>query len=433
MSSNNRYRERLMDSQREYVLRWVSTVLGFSCTNCLTEETIASIFHELSRTEETVNPARDWRGNWDWQYGAAQRKGLTYVPYLDQLVQAAVPQHKSRSSDPPLWPNNKRFALILTHDVDSVSDLRMSLRGLRQLAKCVGSKPDGVHRKLLSFGSMSARFIAQLFRTRQRDPLWHYEDWLKLEQQYGFKSTFYFFASPIKTPAPWDCIYQFSDVVRFDGKRMTVREMMRNIQEAGWEIGLHGSYHSAMDGETLKSEKVLIEDALGSAVSSIRQHYLHYDIRVTPRLHAQAGFRIDSTQGFNRSVGFRAGTSFPYWCWDHVDEQPLQVLEIPQHVQDLGLFSAGALEYDEETAVRHVLQLMTKVEEVGGCLTLSWHPEHCNRVQYWKTYERVLAEAAARGAWGCGTGELSKWWVNREIRVQTGHPSEPNTLYLAQA
>ncbi|MBV8552868.1 MAG: polysaccharide deacetylase family protein [Acidobacteriaceae bacterium] len=406
--------------ERDYIARWASTILGFPCIDYLSEETASTIFHELSRSEETLNPIRDTWGNWDWQYCASQRKGLTYVPHVDQLLRSAL-SRRVRGSNATMWPANKKFALVLTHDVDMVSESAISLCGLRQCAACELVKPNSLLRKSLSLSRMSARYMSQAFRDRLDDCLWHYEDWLKVEESYGFRSTFYFFPSPVKKPAQWDCIYQFPDIVRFNGKRMTVREMMQSIHRAGWEIGVHGSYRSAFDGEVMKREKGCIEDALGSRVTSVRQHYLHYDVRITPTLQGEAGLTTDSTQGFNRSIGFRAGTSFPYWCWDHVHQNPLRVLEIPLHIMDGSLFHPAALEYDEEFAVRHALQLMDAVEAVGGCLTLLWHAEYLNRPKYRNSYKRLLDEAAQRGAWGCGAGELYEWWLNRETSVAMDH------------
>jgi len=64
--------------------------------------------------------------------------------------------------------------------------------------------------------------------------------------------------------------------------------------------------------DELKRQKGALEKALDHEVVSIRQHYLHYDIRVTPAVHAETGFKYDSTQGFNDNVGFRFGT---YYSW----------------------------------------------------------------------------------------------------------------------
>ena len=192
----------------------------------------------------------------------------------------------------------------------------------------------------------------------------------------------------------------------------------RLARQAG-RSGLHGSFHSATAPGLLAEERAQIEEAIARPVISIRQHWLHYDARLTPSLQAAAGLKADSTQGFNRAIGFRAGSAFPYWSWDHVAGQPSAVLEIPLHIMDGGLFSVGALEYDEELAVAHSLQLMAAVERVGGVLTLNWHAHGISNPVWWRVYERLLSEAAARHAWGCSAGQLYQWWTERESRIQS--------------
>jgi peptidoglycan/xylan/chitin deacetylase (PgdA/CDA1 family) len=250
------------------------------------------------------------------------------------------------------------------------------------------------------------------------DPLWHYEDWLKLEDRYGFRSTFFFFPSHVAKPSVWDAAYHFDDHVRFAGRSMRVRDMMQVIQRAGWDVGLHGSYYSATEPGILGDERSQIERVIGERVISIRQHWLHYDILRTPRLQAEAGLLCDSTQGFNRNIGFRAGTSFPYWCWDHESQSSLPVLEIPMHIMDGALFTTNALEYNLELAIHHCVQLLDRVAKVGGCLTLNWHPNYLNDDKWWSVYETLLEEAARRNAWGCSVGQLYSWWTQRERRLE---------------
>ena len=60
---------------------------------------------------------------------------------------------------------------------------------------------------------------------------------------------------------------------------------------------------------------------------------------------------------------------------------------------------------------------MDEVESVGGCLTLSWHPNAIQYPSYWTVYETLLAEAARRRAWGCTMGEVFQWWTDRAGRI----------------
>lgn len=75
--------------------------------------------------------------------------------------------------------------------------------------------------------------------------------------------------------------------------------MIQEIDRRGWEIGLHPSWYSFDDSDELKKQKQALGNALGSEIVSVRQDYLHYDISVTPVVHAAAGFKYDSTLGFN--------------------------------------------------------------------------------------------------------------------------------------
>ena len=59
---------------------------------------------------------------------------------------------------------------------------------------------------------------------------------------------------------------------------------------------------------------------------------------------------------------------------------------------------------------RRCIELMDRVADVGGVLTLLWHNHHRVKSAEFRCYERVLTEAASRGAWGCSMRQLDRWW-----------------------
>ncbi|HTR81874.1 MAG TPA: polysaccharide deacetylase family protein [Bacteroidota bacterium] len=273
-------------------------------------------------------------------------------------------------------------------------------------------------KKAVELIRLGGQFALQPVRLAGKDdPLWKFEKWLELESLFGFHSTFFFFPAPGPFVHEWDCSYRLSDMVKYGRKKMSVAKMMNEIDLAGWEIGLHGSYHSALNQDLLSIEKREVEDAIGKRIVSTRQHYLHYDVRQTPKNQEQAGFACDSSQGFNRSIGFRAATSFPYVCWNHKEGRPLSILEIPQHIMDGGLFTENALEYNTDLAIQHSIRLMDEVESVGGCLTLSWHPHNIVHEKWWDVYKTILEEAHHRDAWGSSAGEVYNYWTKRQKMI----------------
>jgi peptidoglycan/xylan/chitin deacetylase (PgdA/CDA1 family) len=415
----------LSAAARTYVRAQVSSVLGLPVADDRIDEGLArQLFRELSRTPEVETPARDQWGNWDFPFGDSNRSGDLYRPWLDRpLIELGrkLAAERPDVKPEPRWPDGKKFAVCLTHDVDFITlepDFSRSMRSISHDLELAFRAPRD--RATVTAGlrgaAVSAFRIASLKALRPR-PERSYDEWLKLEDRHGFKSTFFFFPESVSDTHVYDCRYAYDDPAVFDGRRMKVRDLMNEIARAGWDIGLHGSYHSALRSGLLAGQRQQVESVIGRPVTGTRQHWLHYDVRVTPRLQAEAGLTADSTQGFNRNVGFRAGTAFPYPCWDFERDAALPVLEIPQHVMDGALFTANALEYDVDLAVRHCVQLLDQVESVGGCLTLSWHPNVIQYPNYWASYEAVLAEAARRGAWGCSMGELYRWWTDRSARV----------------
>lgn len=379
------------------------------------DEIIKTVFLELSRAEELDASLRDQWGNWEWPYSHSQRRGDLYVPWLDKLV---LEKH-SKGNTPDLasahaWPGRKTFAVCLTHDVDFASfvpsPLRAAQRALRQVAHSLTSGAKDLWVALWNSLRLAAHPVLN-------KPVLDFMEWLKLEDSLGAKSSFFFFDAHVPNLHKYGCTYTFDDVVLFDSRHMTISEMMRQIYVSGWDVGLHGSYDSALEPGLLEQEKEQIERILLQQIVSVRQHYLHYDIRTTPRLQSDAGFLIDASQGFNRSIGFRAGTAFPYYCWDHERGRPLPILEVSQHIMDGALFSAQALEYPLDMAILHCLQLMDEVARVGGCLTINFHPHLLYDTKCRLVYKTLLEEAARREAWTTSASEIHRWWTERERYV----------------
>ena len=154
---------------------------------------------------------------------------------------------------------------------------------------------------------------------------------------------------------------------------------MNELVQAGFDVGLHGSSASATDATLLSAQRAVLEDAVGAEVRTTRQHWLHWDVRLTPAAQAAAGFTADSTLGFNRNIGFRAGTSFPFFLSTPDLFRAVDVLEIPLVAEESALFAANALELDESLAREVVQTLVDRVATVGGVFTTLIHPTAFSR------------------------------------------------------
>ncbi len=387
---------RLTPTQRQYAIAHATTVLTDAVAAArLDDVVLAMIFRALSRSQEVEDPRRDEFGNWQVHYDEAFADRRYERPWLDELIfeKAGV----DPLSIPARWPGGKRWALCLTHDVDSVTRYASLSKVTRPLRMAVRGK-SGVRVIAKEAAYMPAR-LALAARHAGNDPLWRFQEWLKLEDKHGFKSTFLFVPYELEHASKYDPIYKFDDPVRYAGRNMSVAGMMREIDRAGWEVGLHGSYHAATRPGVLKAQKRAVEEVIGKPVVSTRQHYLHYDVALTPRLQAEAGLRVDSTQGWNRVIGFRAGTCFPYLCWDYAKDEPGNVWQVPMQVMDVTLHRSKYMGLGHDAALERVSELMSRVARIGGWMVVNWHTDYMYNLTYWHSYESVLAEAARQCGW----------------------------------
>ncbi len=341
----------------------------------------------------------------DFAYNILNAMGLLYRPIVDEV-------YLSKYKQTPEWPGGKPFAVCLTHDVDDVSylSLRQSLRPFTAPFSGLHITRDKIKR-LLNLGFNTLRAISNPFIN---DPLHCYERWLKIEEEYGAKSTFFFWPGwkNVRKHHAKDPTYDLNDRVIFDGNDGTVAEMIREIHHRGWEIGLHPSWYSYKDADELKVQKEALEKALGDPVHSIRQHCLHYDIRFTPRVHAAAGFKYDSTLGFNNNIGFRFGTCYPWKLQDIESKTELPILEIPLIVQDMAMLNPSkGMSINSKMALHYVQIISEEVEKVGGVLTLLWHPNEIINRESWKLYQKLLCYLREKNAWITSLQEVGSWWL----------------------
>lgn len=400
--------------ERAYAHKFARNVLGVS-TVAIPNDVLEACFRAIARREESENPMRDEFGNWSHTVTSERSRATLHRPVLDEsLQQLHSGVHFSGANRRPAWPDGHSFALCLTHDVDFISSTAQGRKFVRRLSRAIrGDGPRAVPLRAAA-GSIYRLFTGVVEGERLGD----YGDWLAMEARHGFRSTFYFFPSTLSRPHAYDCDYHFDDPMVFQGRSLRAADVMRVMADAGWEVGLHGSYHSATYPGLLDEQRREVEMALQRPVRSVRQHYLRYDAAVTPRLQAAAGLVCDSTQGFNRITGFRAGTSFPYWCWDASAGDALPLLEIPLSVMDVALFASIDAKNAEAAAVEQCIAVMDAVQAVGGCMVLNWHPNYLTTPMFRSVYAALLEEGKHRNAWGCSAGDIYDWWIAREAALE---------------
>ena len=344
----------------------------------------------------------------DFAFNVLNFSGAIYRPVADEDFLA-------KGGRAPTWPEGRKFAVCLTHDVDAVR--RGGLRSFARRRRFQIENSERKLKKLAGVLGLGTDFLSLMLNQEKFNSTWDFDKWLEVENNFQARSTFFFWPGwrAIGERHHTDCTYDMEDAVIFAGEKCSVAEMIRRIHLRSWEIGLHPSWYSYDNADEIKKQKEALEVVVGHEIVSIRQHYLHYDVRFTPRVQSEAGLKYDSSVGFNDNVGFRFGTCYPWHPYDLKNEEKLPILEIPLIIQDGAMLDrAKGMRLDGRTAFDYVRMLIEAVENVGGVLNLLWHPHYLDYPEWWALYGKTLEALSRKGAWFATQKEVGMWWEMQE-------------------
>ncbi len=172
-------------------------------------------------------------------------------------------------------------------------------------------------------------------------------------------------------------------------------DCVRQLQQEG-TVGLHPSYHSNRDVNTLQKEKKMLEAQLGTAITRSRQHFLCLKLPDTIIQLHELGVQDEYSLGYAGATGFRSGTATPHPFYDLLGDRVLPITLHPTCVMDVTLMQYLRLSPTE--AVERVQKLVKEVRDVGGQMLTLWHNSSLSGHGAWLgwegVYPSVLKEAA---------------------------------------
>ena len=329
----------------------------------------------------------------------------TYTKPVINLYAALLQRAFASGGDPlPVWPDGKKYAVAFTHDVDYPEMVRW-IECLRYLAK---------NKTKSSFKKVGEIVCG-------KESFWRFQDCMDLEKQRGFISSFFFcglkrgslLRYAFKAPDPF-----------YDIEKNHFKELIRRLDQDGFEVGMHSSFLSSESEAMFLDEKARVEKVLGKPVHGNRHHYLRMNPNDTPetaRMHERAGLLYDSSLAFERKAGFRRGAASPFHLYDPVSQKALNVLEVAPTLMDDHLF--GYRRYNETPHWQsEVNSLIKTVKEAAGVLVIVYHPRVMNDTFYpgWgRSFRYWIEKIAEGGEYYCDTlAHISKHWLERSQKLK---------------
>ena len=346
---------------------------------------LSVIFWLVSGAEETSNVLRDEHGRFPSNASSLSRLGLLEVPMADLIAEYIFDRLIGQ------WPNlphrRRRGVVVPTHDVD-VPFKHAFQRPISLLRNVVGDVVHG-RKSLTSVG----RTLSDWFRIQKgdsaHDPFNCFDRMMRISEARGLQSTFYFIAG--HTGGRIDGDYEIDHPL--------VRDLIRRICDRGHLIGLHPSYHAAMQVDLLVNERTRLQDVCEQVghkqvIDLVRTHYLRFDPELTPAILEGAGFRQDSSLAFADAAGFRRSTCNAFPLWDPTSGRPLAIVEQPLIAMEVSLLARRYKAHTRQEAALTLSKLRSACARFGGNFVLLWHNSSFESEADFQLYESAIRALA---------------------------------------
>lgn len=308
-----------------------------------------------------------------------------YLSFHRNIFEPKVSEFLIKNGLKVKYPNDKKFAVCLTHDIDVALFTKLEI--ISQMIKLL--------RKLELKKSLEMLLsrINKNFNSR-----WNFKKIINLEEKYDSKSSFYFLS------------IEESDL-EFNFKIEVLNNELGYIVDKGFEVGLQGSHRAYNSLDEIKKEKERLEKVLGKNVIGYRNHYLRFKTPNTWELLKKTGFKYDTTFGYADCIGFRNGMCHPFKPFNLNTNKKIDILEIPLIIMDGTLFTYMKL--DIKTAWEITKNLIDVVEKYNGVITILWHNTYMEN-EFLKFYENILKYCHEKNAWLTSGEEICNWWEKNE-------------------
>lgn len=309
----------------------------------------SAVFFMISRYEEWQLFKTDKHGRFELDQSILFKNKVHQRPVVDLWImelRKAISLFYKGIVFPPI-----EFKTISTIDVDNL--YAYSHKGFLRTLGAAG-------KDLLKADIKNLSRRLKAVRGKAKDPFDIYESFTKFCTGHNIPVVYFFL---FRTGTEFDRTV--------DSSSPEFKKVFAKIKSSKGFIGLHPSYYSSEKENILEEEVNDFSKTLDEKVVLSRQHYLKFNIKTTPLQLLKNGITTDFTMGFASGLGFRAGTSYPFFYYNFNTEGESRLLFVPFCAMD-GVFTV----YDTipaNTALATLQKLKKEVKNTGGFFVTVFH------------------------------------------------------------
>lgn len=325
---------------------------------------LATIFFHLSRYEEYLSFQADEHGRFPASESWCSQYGCLQLPVVDLLLSNL--KHKLKENFLDLQFKEQKFGFLPTYDVDMAWAFKY--KGWK---RWLGGYAEDLQKGRWHF--LKSRIKTQI--NLQRDPFQTFELLADWQQKYDLGAVYFFL---------------LGDHSKYDKNNLPsnphFQHLLVNIANRQ-NVGLHPSYLSNEKTSLLALEKKRLEGIIEKTITCSRQHFLKLHLPTTYKRLIEAGFTMDYSMGYATDIGFRAGTSLPFYWYDLEKEERTALLIHPFQVMDVTL--KDYLQLSPPQAKERVDNIIKEIKAVNGIFCSLWHNSSFSEIGQWEGWEEV--------------------------------------------
>lgn len=319
----------------------------------------AFVFYLLARYEEYLPHVPDLHGRFKDEDAWVVKNNIHEIPIIDRILFIIKPLIENKLV---IQLKNNELNEIISLDIDQINTF----------------KQKGLFRQIFSLSKnlilLNLNIVNQQFKILFR---------LKKDPFYVFDAEFW-----LNSKKPLLFFWLISDYGKFDKNiHWKKSDYLKAVNEviSFSEIGLHPGYECLEHPKNLEMEKSRLQLLSRKEIKKARFHFLRYTLPHSYEKLMEQGFEADYSCGFNRKVGFRAGTAYDFKFYNVLEETIYEFRVFPFAYMDVALKHGYG--FNAVQAEHKIIELKENCKLSGGNFISLWHNESISGIEEWKGWE----------------------------------------------
>jgi hypothetical protein len=275
-----------------------------------------------------------------------------------KIIKISIPEIKFAA----LWPKNKKYAVIISHDCDRIFKYRTQ-SFFNDIIFNLKAK------KLKHVISNSIKFLISLPVIKILDPYYvSFQKWIEFEKKLECKGNYF-----IGVRSRFEKDSDYRDL-HYNFNYKPIKSILTNFKSAeNWDIGVHTSLNGWRNESIFSEEKKRFENSYQLKARGFRGH--HWSInnantQLSFEMALETGYYYSSSLGMNNTLGFRRGICLPFIP---VSEKLSKSFfyEFPPNAMDDSLSYLGS----NNERSKAILSFLDIIKKHKGLLVLDWHSD----------------------------------------------------------